>query len=241
MKDPALAALLKKLRAFAREKSEKPLGLAELRARYDAALELPHYPDAEEEIWRLECEEETADLPGWLLHLPDELAEAGRVDQAVHLCEKLADVLEGENFLTERAVILGEAGRVDAAVKAVDETVLEHPLSIARMGDAMRAAGEKERAQILYRQAEALDDDPWSRYDILEREIPLLREMGRTQEAEALESVLERLKRAPYDDEEDPDACDREPAFDEEPLPKVGRNSPCPCGSGKKFKTCCGK
>ena len=23
-------------------------------------------------------------------------------------------------------------------------------------------------------------------------------------------------------------------------LPKVGRNEPCPCGSGKKFKKCCG-
>ena len=22
---------------------------------------------------------------------------------------------------------------------------------------------------------------------------------------------------------------------------KVGRNDPCPCGSGKKFKNCCGK
>lgn len=26
-----------------------------------------------------------------------------------------------------------------------------------------------------------------------------------------------------------------------EPLPKVGRNSPCPCGSGLKYKKCCGK
>ena len=24
-------------------------------------------------------------------------------------------------------------------------------------------------------------------------------------------------------------------------VPKVGRNDPCPCGSGKKFKKCCGK
>ncbi len=24
------------------------------------------------------------------------------------------------------------------------------------------------------------------------------------------------------------------------PTPKVGRNDPCPCGSGKKFKKCCG-
>jgi SEC-C motif-containing protein len=24
------------------------------------------------------------------------------------------------------------------------------------------------------------------------------------------------------------------------PAPKVGRNDPCPCGSGKKYKKCCG-
>jgi len=24
-------------------------------------------------------------------------------------------------------------------------------------------------------------------------------------------------------------------------LPKVGRNEPCPCGSGQKYKNCCGK
>jgi uncharacterized protein YecA (UPF0149 family) len=24
------------------------------------------------------------------------------------------------------------------------------------------------------------------------------------------------------------------------PKPKVGRNAPCPCGSGRKFKQCCG-
>ena len=24
-------------------------------------------------------------------------------------------------------------------------------------------------------------------------------------------------------------------------LPKVGRNAPCPCGSGKKYKRCCGR
>ena len=25
------------------------------------------------------------------------------------------------------------------------------------------------------------------------------------------------------------------------PVPKVGRNEPCPCGSGRKYKQCCGK
>ncbi len=23
--------------------------------------------------------------------------------------------------------------------------------------------------------------------------------------------------------------------------PKIGRNAPCPCGSGKKYKRCCGR
>ena len=41
------------------------------------------------------------------------------------------------------------------------------------------------------------------------------------------------------------------PGEDDEPLPppvdpihssdKPGRNDPCPCGSGKKYKQCCGK
>ena len=30
-----------------------------------------------------------------------------------------------------------------------------------------------------------------------------------------------------------------EPAFN--PHRRVGRNDPCPCGSGKKFKKCCGR
>jgi len=30
------------------------------------------------------------------------------------------------------------------------------------------------------------------------------------------------------------------PAAAAVPKPKVGRNEPCPCGSGKKFKHCCG-
>lgn len=38
----------------------------------------------------------------------------------------------------------------------------------------------------------------------------------------------------PIDDEDD------QIPFPEPETPKVGRNAPCPCGSGKKFKNCCG-
>ena len=49
-----------------------------------------------------------------------------------------------------------------------------------------------------------------------------------------------------YDEESEGDTNSSEPAQQSiDPIvnqqPKVGRNDPCPCGSGKKFKKCCGK
>jgi len=38
----------------------------------------------------------------------------------------------------------------------------------------------------------------------------------------------------------DPEAPARPRTFVRE-QPKVGRNDPCPCGSGKKYKKCCGQ
>ncbi len=38
-----------------------------------------------------------------------------------------------------------------------------------------------------------------------------------------------------------PDAAEQLQVTFRRELPKVGRNDPCPCGSGKKFKKCCGK
>jgi preprotein translocase subunit SecA len=37
----------------------------------------------------------------------------------------------------------------------------------------------------------------------------------------------------------DPDQQEKKPTMRQQP--KVGRNEPCPCGSGKKYKKCCGK
>jgi uncharacterized protein len=41
-------------------------------------------------------------------------------------------------------------------------------------------------------------------------------------------------------EEEELDEDDYYPETYVRPEPKVGRNDPCPCGSGKKFKKCCG-
>lgn len=34
---------------------------------------------------------------------------------------------------------------------------------------------------------------------------------------------------------------DRSPGYDDDPWRNVHRNAPCPCGSGRKFKNCCGR
>lgn len=48
----------------------------------------------------------------------------------------------------------------------------------------------------------------------------------------------------PYNDDLDDwdifDDDDAPPTVPEPDKPKVGRNAPCPCGSGKKYKHCCG-
>ncbi|PWV82982.1 preprotein translocase subunit SecA [Halomonas sp. A11-A] len=81
-------------------------------------------------------------------------------------------------------------------------------------------------------------------------------QVRRPEEVEELEQkrreALEREKAMADSRHEGPDALDRPeesgaplPGADGRPVrregPKVGRNDPCPCGSGKKYKQCCGK
>lgn len=50
---------------------------------------------------------------------------------------------------------------------------------------------------------------------------------------DALEAVLDRIRRRDF-----PEALQLEATY-VRTQPKVGRNEPCPCGSGKKYKKCC--
>jgi len=68
------------------------------------------------------------------------------------------------------------------------------------------------------------------RVDVLERAIDLCEELGKHQEAAILmKEAKSFIKRNPVG-YNIPTKCE-----------KVGRNDPCPCGSGKKHKKCCGK
>ncbi|MEO5695854.1 MAG: preprotein translocase subunit SecA, partial [Burkholderiaceae bacterium] len=64
------------------------------------------------------------------------------------------------------------------------------------------------------------------------------------QAAEAIEERAERISNVTYthpnEDGSVSQEGDRPPLFGDE-VPKVGRNDPCPCGSGKKYKQCHGR
>ena len=63
------------------------------------------------------------------------------------------------------------------------------------------------------------------------------------QAAEAIEARAERISNVTYThpNEDGSVAQETDPATVAAQVPKVGRNDPCPCGSGKKYKQCHGR
>ena len=62
-----------------------------------------------------------------------------------------------------------------------------------------------------------------------------LEDLGRrTMSTEEVEAEKEAIKKAKEERVKDPEKYQLKPGQ------QVGRNDPCPCGSGKKFKKCCG-
>jgi preprotein translocase subunit SecA len=61
--------------------------------------------------------------------------------------------------------------------------------------------------------------------------------------AEAIEARAERISNVTYThpNEDGSVSLDADPATRAAQVPKVGRNEPCPCGSGKKYKMCHGR
>ena len=70
-----------------------------------------------------------------------------------------------------------------------------------------------------------------------------IRSEAQIEEAEQQHPQVENVQyhHADYEEALAADSADKKPQPQERALPKVGRNDPCPCGSGKKYKHCHGK
>ena len=143
--------------------------------------------------------------------------------------EKVNEVGENDIKELERVIML----------KVVDEKWMNHIDAMDNLKDGigLRAYGQKDPAT-QYR-IEGSDMFEQMIEDIKTDVVKILLnihkagEMRRTETVKITNASLENLNNL------DNDTVSKEPIKNEEP--KVGRNDPCPCGSGKKYKNCCGK
>jgi len=173
--------------------------------------------------------------PDWLVELPMALSAAGLVDEAVAVGDALAE-LDHESsamYANDVAVILAEAGRAEQALQRIEANVRRFPADVwtrIHVGDVHVALSDPERAEAAFREALAIAHAHGDAYGVAgaeERLSGLLAGIpGRAGEARAAAQEAARAERAA--------------ASGSRLAPKVGRNEPCPCGSGRKYKRCCG-
>lgn len=176
---------------------------------------------------------------GWLCDLPLELSLAGMTGEGLRLGERLQAILPGPPLAFTIPLLLALADSPGEARSALDRNLAEHPDDfhmLLRAGDAFQALGELGRAEEAYRDAlHWVGDDTRTRREIVGGLELVLSRLGRedavaelrgAQRLELERQIRERMSGGP-------------PTY-RRPGPKVGRNDPCPCGSGKKLKRCCG-
>jgi hypothetical protein len=204
-----------------------------------------------------------ADIRWWLTEVPTDLSREGLVDEAIEVATRLAAVERADAFLCDRAIILARAGRYDDAEAEAEDLLRRSPRDVAAILTAAQVfdeGGWLERAEELYRRVDVLvqqEETPEAEPGPEEEACPLCQAMPDERRMLALgflESLLERQGRR-----QEAGAVRRrrqellapltarmaEASAGALPLggfraPRIGRNEPCPCGSGRKFKRCCG-
>jgi preprotein translocase subunit SecA len=135
-------------------------------------------------------------------------------------------------------------------LQSIDQHWREHlaALDYLRQGIHLRGYAQKNPKQEYKREAFELFS---SLLDVVKMEVTrtLLNVRIQSQEevakaAEAIEQRAEQVSNVTYTHPNEDGSVSQELAQDQAPAPQfnhVGRNDPCPCGSGKKFKLCHGK
>ncbi len=209
----------------------------ELRGQYALAMELHAVVREDRSRFRV-FDGYLEDLLGWLTPLAINMAAEGMVDEGASLGRAWAEIRASEVFLGDRALILAEAGREAQAREqlAANLKVFSGDVWIQiKAGHAYEALKDFSAAESCYRTARVLahDDD---RDEATRCLIEVLKQAGKPDEAHALESQETQRR-------DEARRWAQESRASWEPVvrqgPKIGRNEPCPCGSGKKFKKCC--
>jgi len=124
-------------------------------------------------------------------------------------------------------------------LQTIDSQWKDHLLSVDHLkeGIGLRGYGQKNPKEEYKREAYALFMEMMARVreEVLQKIFRI--QLAREEDVEQMEAKQRRQKISMNrTDEEAP--VNKPTVRDED---KVGRNDPCPCGSGKKYKKCCGK
>jgi hypothetical protein len=164
-----------------------------------------------------------------------------------------------EGILDRLAGIAGDAGRDDAGRWMAASSLLtfarpqDRPLleTLARRQQEEKASEEtddevffEEHVEQCYRHPLPLDDPSEDWMAFYDPESIAERQRRREEDLEGDDEEDEEALEGESLDEENGDDLDGEDGEPPPPFvhtdPVVGRNDPCPCGSGKKYKKCCG-
>ena len=170
---------------------------------------------------------EASELLGQLLDVPTRLGALGETNLAVRVAEAL-EFCAPDDMNGQIALVHAQAGDRQRALELVLtnlEAAREPFIAEFRAGDVYRELGEADAAEAYYRRALAVAKTTAARSEAALRIAGLMLDSGREPEALALLAQQRALA-----SEEQTRAQ----------LPSVGRNEPCPCGSGKKYKKCHG-
>jgi preprotein translocase subunit SecA len=165
-----------------------------------------------------------------------DLAKVGRNDLIAELkAQAIARLQEKQEEFTEPVML--QLMRI-LLLQSIDSQWKDHLLSIDHLkeGIGLRGYGQKNPKEEYKREAYALFMQMMGRVreEVLHKifRIQLARE-------EDVERMEERRRKQRMIMNLAGEVAEKKPATREED--KVGRNAPCPCGSGLKYKKCCGK
>ncbi|RMX18533.1 preprotein translocase subunit SecA [Vandammella animalimorsus] len=202
-------------------------------------------PDSMEEQWDLPALE--AELAQeWDLHL--NLLEKAQAADSIAAEDILEQVLQAANAAyAEKVERVGAAqfGHFERVVllQTFDTAWRDHlsALDYLRQGIHLRGFAQKQPKQEYKREAFELFRLMLSNSSA---EVTRIIMRVRIQDPEQVEQAAEHMEQAAEDIAQRAiDQTNAQAAFagDDQPLPRVGRNDPCPCGSGKKYKHCHGQ
>jgi len=197
---------------------------------------------ADEIVELLEDGEEVEWIVGQVL--PDEAVEAERVELRQLLAEIASEVAPPP---VEDEVEAEEAAESGQSLQEVGEEVVEGELDLAELQGMLPPGVDMQQVeQMLSSQRGVLLGD----FGAFCQERGVEPEMGDAQMSDEMQELHEEWLQTSRDSLEGKKPAEmleggrlfpgKIETFRRE-APKVGRNDPCPCGSGRKFKKCCGK